>query len=286
MRLFRYLDAEAGLATLREGAFKVTRPNQFNDPFEYLFQVRAGRRLFRKSFQQLPEITTVIKTRVNALLEKAGYTKPSPSLVRATKLKVIEELRNEFYTNWETKVDKTIRNRLEMLSRTTGVACLTTEKNHPLMWSHYADGHKGMVIEIETETAFPQPPTIIDIKYVDEPPEYDFLDGDLPNTPIVQKHFMDTVLGRKSTIWKYEKEQRIQFDIAILKHTTTPLGEELLLFEIPKAAIKSVILGCRFPQSWISDFEKITSHYDYRLLSRYTATPSTREYKLIYNAIK
>lgn len=286
MRLFRYLDAEAGLATLREGALKITRPNQFNDPFEYLLRVRAGRRLFRKCFLQLPEMKTVIKKRVVALLQEADHIKPSLSQVRATELKVKEELRNEFYTNWETIAEKRIRNRLEILSRTTGVTCFTTEKNHPLMWSHYADGHKGMVIEIETETAFPQPPKIIDIKYVDEPPEYDVFDGNLLNTQTGRNHYIDTILGRKSTIWKYEKEQRIQFDIAILKHTTTPQGEELLLFEIPKTAIKSVILGCRFPRSWISDFKKITAHHDYSLLSCYAATSSTRDYKLIYNAIK
>ena len=31
-----------------------------------------------------------------------------------------------------------------------GVACFTTELNNILMWSHYADGHKGFCLEFDT----------------------------------------------------------------------------------------------------------------------------------------
>lgn len=85
------------------------------------------------------------------------------------------------------------------------------------MWSHYSEGHKGFVVEIDTDIAFAVPPEIIPIVYTKEPPEFDYLDGNLPKNTSTQKAFQRDILGRKSDIWAYENEHRIQFDLNILK---------------------------------------------------------------------
>ena len=75
MLLYRYLDFDGGLKTLKDCALKATRPIDFNDPFEYLLKVETDRRLFRKEF--LPALPKeVIKQRVKDTLRSDGVTNP------------------------------------------------------------------------------------------------------------------------------------------------------------------------------------------------------------------
>lgn len=75
----------------------------------------------------------------------------------------------------------------------TRICSLSKDYRHTLLWSNYADGHKGCCIEVSAVNEREQPTTV---RYVE-------------NIPIVddmrQGKFL---LSHKSKVWEYEKEVR------------------------------------------------------------------------------
>lgn len=87
--------------------------------------------------------------------------------------------------------------------------CSFTESNkNNLMWSHYANNHKGICIEYKTElfeylTMLQKFLAFFKVKYSDEPPTVKDLEEKIS---IVEK-----IMFNKQSEWKYEKEHRVVF---------------------------------------------------------------------------
>ncbi|ROH85616.1 DUF2971 domain-containing protein [Stagnimonas aquatica] len=106
-----------------------------------------------------------------------------------------------------------------------GILCLSRNYNNILMWSHYADYHKGLVIEFDLEKDLDFFVTPIKIKYVEgyEPTNY-FIN---------QKEAIDKIISTKSLHWSYEEEIRILKNNHVGACAVSP------------AAIKRIIFGCK-----------------------------------------
>lgn len=81
----------------------------------------------------------------------------------------------------------------------SGVKCFTPNNANILMWSHYANSHKGICLEFDTlvdPEFFVYP---INVVYSEEYPNLEFTD----------KKFTTDVLRTKSKDWEYEQEVRI-----------------------------------------------------------------------------
>lgn len=93
---------------------------------------------------------------------------------------------------------------VEDLKNIVRVACFTESNNNQLMWSHYADSHKGFCIEYNFKKVKPKYKSFIfpviysDVKY------------DATNDVInkVENNFINPFFV-KSNVWKYEKEWRL-----------------------------------------------------------------------------
>ncbi len=128
-----------------------------------------------------------------------------------------------------------------------GIFSLTEHKDDILMWSHYADKHKGVCIEF-----WPISDSKLDDKLVDFycsalPVSYPD-ENDLPTINFYKDDAEE--LARKAVLtkarhWKYEGEWRI------LDRKGGP-GKK----HIPEGIISSVILGCRIERGdrrWVID---------------------------------
>lgn len=124
----------------------------------------------------------------------------------------------------------------------TGVCCFSESPNIPLMWSHYADSHKGVCLGFDIEP-FPEGDTN---KALIQPVNY--LDKLVPvrvgadNGQAVGHWFFT-----KSKDWSYEKEVR-----AVFAYKTG-------LVSFATECLKEVYFGCRVPDE---DIQKITSLLD------------------------
>lgn len=86
---------------------------------------------------------------------------------------------------------------LNWMNETYGVLCCSSVLDEPILWSHYADSHRGLVIEL---------------KRVAEFVEVNYNMTDLPKVPTDSKHrekrleVFENLLKQKSPSWSYEKE--------------------------------------------------------------------------------
>jgi|SRR5450830_221621 len=109
------------------------------------------------------------------------------------------------------------------------------EKKDPrtniLMWSHYADSHRGFVIEFR--------PNFIDginLKKVEYCDKRDFLTFE-----DIDENRFENIFFKKSPEWWYEQEYRA---ILPLDNASTIHDEKFHLYKINKASINSITFGC------------------------------------------
>lgn len=108
------------------------------------------------------------------------------------------------------------------MSKKIGVSCFTTKCDDVLMWSHYADSHKGICLIIDTLSDPEFIGNIRKVKYVKIREKFNYL-----RTPDMIYDFF----SKKYIKWKYEDEVRI-FKLEKGPHS------------FKKELIKGVIFGC------------------------------------------
>ena len=120
-----------------------------------------------------------------------------------------------------------------------GVLCLSKNFDSILMWSHYTDCHKGLVIEfdLEEDPDFFLSPVTVKYSSNYEPTNY------FANPEDSIKRIVST----KSDAWQYEAEVRI------LKPETKGL------IEFKPKSIRRVIFGCKADQIFIDKIRSLCS---------------------------
>ncbi len=123
-----------------------------------------------------------------------------------------------------------------------GVCCLTTIPDNLLMWSHYADGHKGFVIgydtrklkELQEELVRKKERLVLDLQMVNyekQKPVINFFESMTSN---YRHEDIITLLITKSERWSHEQEYRL----ILWDHIDTTLS-------LPSDCITEIIQGCR-----------------------------------------
>lgn len=227
MRLFKYVCQER-IDILETQRIAVTPPEEFNDvfdtrphvvPFKNRALLRQRAKIYEEgaikslppSFHQLPRKERREKQReyfkhtVNKLLEHADD--------------IAQHLQNE--------IPKSISKHL-------GVLCLSTNPDHKLMWGHYADGHRGFVLEFDASNPrFSLTGNLHQVIYSDTPGTYD---------PLVGSQGWWKVKSRE---WEYEKEYRITMLLKNCEQKKLPNGKIIYLKHLPRACVKAVFMGLR-----------------------------------------
>ena len=106
----------------------------------------------------------------------------------------------------------------------TGMFCLSEVNDNPLMWSYYADSHKGVCIEYSTSENQLFGCDLTPVHYAKSYPKLS--SADYPDSAYVRKY-----LSTKSDHWEHEREWRIIYD---------KLGVQIA----PPEDLTAVILGC------------------------------------------
>jgi hypothetical protein len=192
----------------------VPSPLEFNDPFDCRIPVIANGR--EEDFRTL-------------LHDHLKWKIPNLPKWRLEQI-VHEKLRDDTHRNpdlMKKELDYAITDRLSK----TGVYCLSAVNDDILMWSHYADGHKGFCLEHEggDEKTFLK--RARKVRYQLKLPIVNYFDAILRDRTL-----LDTILLTKSEKWSYENEWRIiQVD-----------GPGI--YGIPEGILSGVIFGCQMSQ--------------------------------------
>lgn len=135
-------------------------------------------------------------------------------------------------------------NYLKTFQNSVGVASFSVYGDNILLWSHYANNHKGICVGFDSGVLFNAiKGTIGQVKYVNEYPQLE-----PPNVikdksdDIIFSHFFKIFIT-KYRLWEYEGEYRI------FKTDTANTS-----LKLPKQAFKQIIIGCEFPKDLLDDF--------------------------------
>lgn len=188
--MYKYVPFNEGsLKIITEGTIKYSCPLEFNDPFD------------GKPFFDIASVDDIRSNRKD-LFKKAGDIRGlSPAKRIQNSGKILSSLKQ--------KISDGSLNR-QMLE-STGIVCLSRKAMNILMWSHYADFHKGFVLEFKIPVAglsrtkayeyekflIPLP-----INYSIHRPVYKVAQED--NQEGLKKYFLT-----KSRDWEYEAEERV-----------------------------------------------------------------------------
>jgi Protein of unknown function (DUF2971) len=90
---------------------------------------------------------------------------------------------------------------IEQLNRKRGMLCFSSRWTNPVMWSHYADRHRGLCLGFEIPGSLVEKVKYVSHRFSDAP----VMSGGTENEKI---EFMKRVLCTKFSHWKYENEYR------------------------------------------------------------------------------
>lgn len=117
----------------------------------------------------------------------------------------------------------------DRISKIYGLLCFSQTWTEPLLWSHYADKHKGIALGFEITNS----PRFFDVVYDPNPIRKQF---SLTNDLITNKNLFLELAQIKYINWKYEQESRmlIRLDgcIKIDGHYFIEFGNSLKLKEV------------------------------------------------------
>jgi hypothetical protein len=126
------------------------------------------------------------------------------------------------------------------LNQTMGILCFSDTAEDPVLWSHYADRHRGAAFEVERKV---DPTSLFKIRYTNERPVIDA--NELHRQENVDTYLLPLVqrlMFQKSPGWAYEREYRIFIDL-----NACDLSNGQYFEKIGDNYLTRVILGFRCP---------------------------------------
>jgi len=257
--MFKYMSAEVAPLFAKTLKVRFSQPFDLNDPFELRpmldFEGTAAD-VRDLADAKITEMFGTVEGTL-AVIEKLQATDPNypklivpidvfrkmvagnPALgqqflaeIQRHKAEVLDNVRMAVL--WELHWEKF----RQALGQSLGIFCLTEDPANPLMWSHYASQHFGVVVEFdENHPWFNQKiaPTddirhLVQVSYVQNP---------RPRT-WRQVNGAD-MLYAKHALWAYEREWRI---IRPLKDGIE-VSPGKFCFDVPAGVVRSIVLGCR-----------------------------------------
>ena len=211
MSLYKYVSFE-NLKRILEGSIRFTQPGAFNDPFEMVPELHV------------PEGFGCEDVEI------------SFSVTAPRREPILGALDDDFESDYCS--DRNSRRILGSLNRSIGILCLSKNDSSLLMWSHYADGYSGAIVQFDETHDFLF--GHFEMKYSEHRPKIDiasYIAGDAP-IPIAE-------LCVKAKEWEYEEEVRVVRSLVDCRSEGTANDFPICVMDVPSDGIESVILGER-----------------------------------------
>jgi hypothetical protein len=208
MPYFKYLGVEAAKCYLRDCTVKYAQPNTYNDPFELQLETRTKRENFSKDTPMEIDISgganEIHLFEINANSIDEYKFRETTTLIE----KACEKIGTTCFSESSSKVPVNI-----------------------LMWSHYAESHKGIALQLKDNASLL--PSLSKIEYREKRP---VIDG--------EKFFADgRVVFRnlyiKSSHWSYESEYRHAKKL----DDCTPIKDGLYVSKLDASELQRIVLG-------------------------------------------
>lgn len=247
---YKYVSGKSGsLDIITEGKMKFTNPDKLNDPFdcnlEYDIEAVADDAMkdgvYIKQYRQFNNISS------SEYLENKGKHKK--------------------------EIKQRLKNAYKKVKDTHYICSLSEYPLSFLMWSRYANNHKGFVVEF----------TVPYCNNYDDSHTKKYLcpmPVDYNNTPKIittfnyeEKEFKEQFLT-KSKVWKYEKEHRAIIEQKIDQNTTS---DPILNSFDRKRILKSIIAGVKMSDNKYKELESAINDMNRELDTKVTLHRAKKE---------
>lgn len=277
MKIYKYTSLASAIYILRNGGVVLNNPKNFNDPNDCSFvQSKNDKEKIEKLttdyfvYKTLSELASSHKNALNKtsriilvpiqkemnamkkILRKNPYFERIPGFKLIAKM---FESKSEEINSSVTKAKKDFENLIEEIVKNVKenalISCFSKRNNSVLMWSHYANSHKGVCIEYER----PETTDFKDVKYRKNRPSIKMYKAvshaialDILGNKVVKDRVAEelkTVLDPffiKSTDWRYEEEVRCLYSNSKLNEGISFDGKKYTLnMGYPTA----IYVGCK-----------------------------------------
>lgn len=234
--VYKYTSTETAKIILETHKIRFRAPSTFNDPFEFSLDF-FDRDLSNKEF----------KSRFETLLKhQTGMTsRRKKELLRITSI-----------VDFKKSYDLTMERQRQICM----VFCTSEVNNDILMWSHYANCHKGICIGLFLPPLIPSIDCItMKVNYTDIIKPKRFYTDDEHQRGLALLYWVFT----KASCWSYEKEVR-----SFIKNEENQLGihnEKFCDVELHKSQLKEIYFGLETSEKDIHDITQIIKREDYTI---------------------
>jgi hypothetical protein len=232
--IYKYCSLNAAESIIKTNTIKFSDPASFNDPFDCdvdLLEFKLPNKLDEHTIYELETIKGMFQNYhgFDDLIKEEGF---------------IEEM----YRKAQIEKVKGAR-----------VSCFSLIENNILMWSHYADKHKGICLEFDSDLTSHGFTNLA---------EEDITEGEVGYTEYEKTNYLSSnrifavykMFLCKSNAWSYEKEFRL-----------ITLNKKPELQEFKKSFLKSVYFGLNMTPSEIAKFISLCSECNYETLKFFKA---------------
>ena len=253
--------------TLFEGKIRFAKVSELNDPFEgrpYLVPRHAD------PVAQAKEIYA------SALRDAYAEGKTGEA--------AIQQARFETAVVMSPAITQEVRQRklIEVIEESFWVYCACATRNPILMWSHYADGHRGLALHFDPRLP-PFDRYLFNVDYDrKEYPEYPFPSGDVDMATSEEAR---ALLYTKAFGWRYEEEFRSIRVVEPGPGRDMGLTWDGQFATLPERALIGVTLGAAMPPSVASELSREIAEAR-PTLEIWQASVMHREYGLDFHRVR
>lgn len=248
---------ECGIKVLKTKKLKFSKLRQYNDPFEIM--PAASSELFRDSPDEMQrKLEEFIKTeegkkKLQEVQEEIGWGDiAAGALFTAGMLNfpIITSIIGMGLLMLNLDDDEKERvllyaKKYYPLFSSVNCCCFSQKADDILMWSHYAEQHKGMVVSFDPFVKYWPNEQFREIVYSDER-------MGLPDDNTVENEYVWQMLTSKAKCWEYEQEYRmVKFGIS----------EEEYYLSFQPESVKAIRLGVCVKEKQRADIIKLRNQF-------------------------
>lgn len=269
--LYKYLPSER-VDILEKLKIRFSPLPSLNDPFESLPLIETFKEkneLISSAFAELEEV----------------WRNTDESLKNEVNRKLLEKTKNDitYYANEQISPNAAGQGLVSLLSDNFGVLCLSRTEKNLLMWAHYAEEGRGLVIGFDDSHVFFNKK---DMEGNDTKPLPVTYSQKRRRVIVGEERFYEKLLCEKPIDWAYEEEERLFLflskDGVIGKDV---YNQDIILSELPRETIKSVFLGYR--SSDLTEHRAIEAVKNNKIDCKiYRSYMCSSEYRLKFDEVK
>lgn len=260
--LYKYSSAEAAKAVISTQQFRWSSPVKFNDPFDHqtgFVSTFSGDDLAHALLSAAESaifgdqpFDPRYKTDLGSALRRLRAIRNK--LPREEVLADLKEIGKGAANNFPGQFAALNEQLISTLTHSR-VLCLTETPDNVVMWSHYADEHRGVVFRLRRLDDH-RLLVARNVVYSEEPLAYLSIEEQIDNFLGFANHDpvprVWEIAHRKHSDWAYEREWRIH--IPLLEQ---PDGDWYSYYDEPKALFDAIFLGCRMEPEAVAQITQL-----------------------------